>query len=99
MNIRPAKRQKNLSDWFWYRKWNETNDAVLENAAFTSAEEGTEDNMSRKLEDFTGVSGVTIECNKPQSVSEIRELIFGWPKEKSPATGTSFPPNPSVNIN
>lgn len=44
----------------------------------------TEGNMSRKLEDFTGVSGVTIECNSPQSVSEIKELIFGWPKEKSP---------------
>ena len=59
----------------------------------------TEGNMSRKLEDFTGVSGVTIECNSPQSVSEIKELIFGWPKKKSPATGTAFPQNPSVNIN
>ena len=31
-------------------------------------------------EDFTGVSGVTIECNNLQSVSEITELIYGWPK-------------------
>ena len=31
-------------------------------------------------EDFTGVSGVTIECNNPQSVSEITKLIFAWPK-------------------
>ena len=33
--------------------------AVLENASFDSAEDWTDDNMSRKLEDFTGVSGVT----------------------------------------
>ena len=31
-------------------------------------------------EDLTGVSGVTIECNNLQSVSEITELIYGWPK-------------------
>ena len=31
-------------------------------------------------EDFTGVSGVTIECNNLQSVSEATELIFGQPK-------------------
>ena len=31
-------------------------------------------------EDFTGVSGVTIECNNPQSISEITELIFALPK-------------------
>ena len=29
------------------------------------------------MEDFTGVSGVTAECNNPPSVSEITELIFG----------------------
>ena len=44
--------------------------------SFASTEEWIED-ISRKLEDFTGVSGVTIECNNPQSVSEITELIFG----------------------
>ena len=22
VNIRPTKRKKNLSDWFWYKKWN-----------------------------------------------------------------------------
>ena len=31
-------------------------------------------------EDFIGVSGITIECNNLQSVSEITELIFDWPK-------------------
>ena len=31
-------------------------------------------------EDFTGVSGVTIECKNPQSVSEVTELIFNQPK-------------------
>ena len=37
-------------------------------------------------EDFTGVSGITIECNNLQSVSEVTELIFGsqnknrWPQ-------------------
>ena len=45
--------------------------------SFASTEKWIEDNISLKLEDFTGVSGVTIECNNPQSVSEITELIFG----------------------
>ena len=31
-------------------------------------------------EDFIGVSGVTIECKNPQSVSEVTELIFGQAK-------------------
>ena len=31
------------------------------------------------IEDFMGVSGVTTECNTI-SVSEIIELILGWPK-------------------
>ena len=52
---------------------------VLENMPLLlSIEEWVEDNVSRKLEDFTAVSGVTVECNNPQSVSE--EMIFGWPK-------------------
>ena len=45
--------------------------------SFTSTEEWIEDNISRKLEDFPGMSGVTLECNNPQSVREITELIFG----------------------
>lgn len=45
---------------------------MLENTSFDSAEDWTDDNISRKLEDFTGVSGVTVECNSPQSVSEIK---------------------------
>ena len=28
------------------------------------------------MEDFAGMSGVSIECNNPQSVSEITELIL-----------------------
>ena len=51
---------------------------VLENAL--PPQEWSEDNILWKLEDFTGVSSVTIECNNPQSVSEITELIFGQPK-------------------
>ena len=39
-----------------------------------------EDNISWKFEDFTGVSGVTIDCNNHQSISEIIELNFGQPK-------------------
>ena len=47
-------------------------------------------------EDFTGVSGVTIECNNLQSVSEMMELSFDGSKEKLPATGVSFCKNPLV---
>ena len=54
---------------------------VLENMPLLlSIEEWVEDNVSRKLEDFTAVSGITVECNNPQSVSEVTEMIFGWPK-------------------
>ena len=31
-------------------------------------------------EDFTGVSGVTIECNNLQSIRELIELIWGCPQ-------------------
>ena len=44
--------------------------------SFASTEEWIEDNISGKLEDFTGVSGVTTECNNQQSVGEITELIL-----------------------
>ena len=47
---------------------------------FASIKELIEDNILWKLEDFTGVSGVTIESNNLQSVSEITELISGCPK-------------------
>ena len=43
--------------------------------SFASTEEWIEDNISQKL-DFTGVSGITFECNSLQSVGEITELIF-----------------------
>ena len=56
--------------------------------------EWAEGNVSWKLEDFTGVSGVTIGCNNPWSVGEI---IFGQPKEKPPATGIGFCKNSLVN--
>ena len=32
---------------------------------------------------FTHLSGVTIECNNSQSVSEVTVLIFGQAKQKS----------------
>ena len=50
-----------------------------EECSFTSTEAWIEDNISQKL-DTTGVSGITIECNNPQSVCEITELIFGQPE-------------------
>ena len=40
---------------------------------------------------------ITIKCNNPQSVSEITELIFGWPKEKSLTIGIRFYKNFLVN--
>lgn len=50
---------------------------VLQNiCSFLSTEKWIEDNVSWKLEDFTDVSGVTIKCNKLQSISKITELIF-----------------------
>ena len=48
--------------------------------SFPSGEMYTEDNISQKSEDFTDVSDVTIECNNPQSISEITELVFDQPK-------------------
>ena len=76
MNIRPTKRQKKTlvidSDT---ESENETHGSGK--CSFASTEECIENNISWKLEDCTGVSGITIECNIPQSVSEITELIFG----------------------
>ena len=46
--------------------------------SFATTKEWTEDNISWKLEDFTGVSGLTTECNNLQSVSEIITITF-WP--------------------
>ena len=57
---------------------NETHGAGECSTAFS--EEWTEDNISVTLEDFMGVSGVTTDCNNPQSVSEITEFIWGQPK-------------------
>ena len=48
--------------------------------SFASTEEWIEDNILRNLEDFIEMSGITIECSNVQSVSEITQLIFGWPK-------------------
>lgn len=58
--------------------------------SFASTEGWTEDNISQKSQDFTGVGGVTTEGNNPQRASEKTELIFGQPKEKSRAMGVSF---------
>ena len=40
----------------------------------------SENETQRCWRRFTDVSGVTIECNNPQSVREITELIFGQPE-------------------
>ena len=81
MWILDHKRQKTLVTDSDKESENEAHSA--EECSFTSTEEWIEDNISQKL-DTTGVSGITIECNNPQSVSRLTELIFGWPKEKSP---------------
>ena len=52
---------------------------VLEDAPLL-LQKWIEDNISQKLENFTRMSGVTIICNNPQSVSEVTELIFNQPK-------------------
>ena len=75
VNIRPTKRQKTLVIDSDKESVNETHGAG--EGSFASTEEWTEDNISIQLEDSTGVSGVTIECNNSQSVSEITELISG----------------------
>ena len=69
---RPTKRQNTL-----------VTDSGMESTGeccFASTEEWIEDSISWKLEDFRGVSGMTTECNKQQSISEITELIFAQPK-------------------
>ena len=95
VNIRPTKRQKTLVIDSDTESVNETHGAG--EGSFASTEEWTEDNISIQLEDSTGVSGVTIECNNSQHVSEMTELIFDWPKQKSQATGICFCKNPVVS--
>ena len=75
VNIRSTKRQKNLVNDSDTESVNETHGAG--EGSFALTEKWTEDNISIQLEDSTGVSGVTIECNNSQSVSEITELISG----------------------
>ena len=48
--------------------------------SLASTEQWTADNISQKLEDLTGMSGVTTECNSPRNVSKITKLIFIQPK-------------------
>ena len=64
MNTRPTKRQKKTlvtdSDM---ESENETHHAG--EYSFASTEECIEDYISQKLEKFTGMSGVTSECNNP----------------------------------
>ena len=69
---------------------------VLESAPLLLEMSGLKTTFHKKLEDFTGVSGVTIEYNNPQSVSEIT-INLGPTKKKSPATGINFRKNTSVN--
>ena len=95
LNVRQTKRQKDLVIDSDMKSEHETHSAG--EYFFASTEEWIEDNISWKLDDFTGVLSVTIKCNNPQSVSEITELIFGWPKEKSLTIGISFYKNFLVN--
>ena len=74
VNTRPTKRQKTIVIDSDMESVNETHGAG--EGSFASTEEWTED-IAIQLEDSTGVSGVTIECNNSQSVSEITELVSG----------------------
>ena len=64
MNIRLAKRQKTLMIDSDMEIENENHDAGKR--YFASAEEWIEDNISWKLEDFTGVLEVAIGYNNPE---------------------------------
>ena len=72
VNIRPKKSLVTGSD---RESKNETHGAG--DCSLASAEDWIENNLSQKLEDFTVTSGVTIECNNSQSISEVTELSFG----------------------
>ena len=48
----------------------------------SNSDKESENETHRAGKDFTGVSGVTFECNNLQSVSEMTELSFDWSKEK-----------------
>ena len=52
-----------------------------------STEEWVEDNISQKLEDFAGVSGVTPECNNPES---IRAITINFWQARIKITGHSI---------
>ena len=72
VNIRPKKSLVTGSD---RESKNETHGAG--HCSLASAEDWIENNLSQKLEEFTVTSGVTIECNNSQSISEVTELSFG----------------------
>ena len=95
VNIRSTKRQKTLVINSNAESENETHSAG--ECSFASTEEQTEDNISQKLGDFTGASGVTIECNNLQSVTEITELFLaGQNKNRWPQVLVSAKIPPSV---
>ena len=65
VNIRPTKRQNaSVIDSDVER---EHKTRSVGEHSFASTEGGTEDNISQKSEDFTGVGGVTTEGNNPLS--------------------------------
>ena len=78
VNSRPTKDKKTSVIDSDTESENETHSAG--ECSFPSREMYIEDNISQKSEDFTDVSDVTTECNNPQSISEITELVFGQPK-------------------
>ena len=77
VNSRPTKDKKSSVIDSDTESENETHSAG--ECAFASTQEQTEDNISQTLEDFTGVSSVTVEYNDAQSVGEIT-INFGWPE-------------------
>ena len=78
MNTRPTKRQKTLATDSDTQGENETHS--VGGCSFASIEEWIEDNISQKLGNLTGTSGVTMVCNNPQSVG-----LPGGTSSKEPA--------------
>ena len=79
---RPTKRQNTLVTDSEMESKKEIHSAG--ECSFASTEEWIEDSISWKLEDFRGVSGITTECNKQQSISEMTELIVSQDKNQWP---------------
>ena len=78
VNIRPIKRQKTLVIDSDVESENETHQCRRMLLCFCGRVNWRQ--RFTKIGKLYRVSGVTIECNNLQSVSEITDLIFGQPK-------------------